>query len=282
MKNKTIYWINNRIVEEAHIPVSDRGLLYGQGVFTTIRVYNNYPFMLDRHIKRLKQGCSFLKIKIPSIRKIKYGIKKLIQYYNISSMRIRITITAGNKYPSPYSKGPFEGRTVLSCSGLGPTGLVSLFTSSFKRNPSDPLSGIKSLNYLPSILSKIEAIENKKDEGLLLDTEGYVSETSFANIFWIKNKTLFTPSEECGILSGITRLIVINIGKNMGLKIKTGRFKKKALLNSSSAFITNSVREITQVLSLDNQTIGCKAETKYIRGIKDGYKKLVTSASEPV
>jgi branched-subunit amino acid aminotransferase/4-amino-4-deoxychorismate lyase len=260
------------ICQQAGISVFDRGFLYGHGVFTTIRVYNTFPFMFDKHIERLEQGCKFLKIKMPSYEEIFSAVKRVIYCYNKTvDKRIRITITAGKE---DYLGPPFKANLVVYCSRINPTPPMSLWTSSWTRNPKDKLTGIKSLNYLPSMLSKIEAIENKKDEGLLLDIYGFISETSFANIFWLKNNTIFTPSEECGILKGVTRAIVLDISKSLGLNVQTGKFKIKDLLDSDEAFLTNSIREITQVVSLDDKKIG-KGKVRYIEIIKKEYKKIV-------
>ena len=154
---------------------------------------------------------------------------------------------------------------------------VRLIISSVKRNLKEALNPqIKSLNFLNNILAKIEAKKKNAYEALMLNSQGYLTEGTICNIFFVlkeKNKAvLCTPSLDCGILDGITRNIVLELAQKSGIKTKEGRFKKEDIYRASEVFITNTTMEIMPVCKVDSANFKVGAITKLLH---EAYKERV-------
>ncbi len=124
--------------------------------------------------------------------------------------------------------------------------------SSSRSDERSPLSGIKHTGILWKILARAEAKDAGADEAVLLDTQGHVSEATSANIFWARGDALYTPSLDCGILRGITRMLVIEIAQGEDITVTEGRFKLDELRAADEAFLTSSTRELAPIRSLDD------------------------------
>ncbi|HBG93211.1 MAG: hypothetical protein A2X54_02330 [Nitrospirae bacterium GWF2_44_13] len=279
-------YMNNSLVpeSEAKISVFDHGFLYGDGIYETMRAYEGVVFMLDEHIRRLYRSASLIRLTIPkSAAEIKPAIHKTLRANSLKNAYIRLTISRGfgkigldpalcekptfvivtnefKDYPdSFYKKG------------------VRLIISSVKRNLKEALNPqIKSLNFLNNILAKIEAKKKNAYEALMLNSQGYLTEGTICNIFFVlkeKNKAvLCTPSLDCGILDGITRNIVLELAQKSGIKTKEGRFKKEDIYRASEVFITNTTMEIMPVCKVDSANFKVGAITKLLH---EAYKERV-------
>lgn len=266
MNSEHVY-INGEIIPTANaaIPLMDQGLLFGYGLFETIRVYNSMPFMLAEHLNRLESSALALDISLPGNDELKKAISHFIGCIGMNSGVIRITATKGINSPNiifthrnvPYSKNDYERG-------------FSIKTSAIRRNPASPLTYFKTLNYLENVLAKKEAVREGFDEALLLNTDGLVSECSSSNIFFIKEGILHTPGLSNGLLKGIVRELVIgNLATIAGYEVFEGNYSVEEVYSYDEVFISNSVMQLMPVTRIDNCVIG--------NGIPGGITKKLTA-----
>jgi len=256
-------YLNGKIVDEADalLPVRDRGVLFGDGLFETVRAYGGRPFRLGRHLARLRQGCEELRLALPfPDDEIEEAISRLYRL-NVGEgdAYVRITVTGGL----------FDGSRTLERSA--PPNLfvvvepyhgypqefyrlgMRLILAAARRNSTSPLSRLKSANYLEALIAKQEARARGADEALFLNELGEVAEAASANIFWAKGGTLFTPAEECGILAGITREAVLELCEEENIRCEQGHYHLDALLKADEAFLTVSTGEVVPVREIEGR-----------------------------
>jgi len=275
-------WINNKIVDDkdAKVSVFDRGFLYGDGVFETMRSYNGVVFKLDEHLDRLFNSLKIVKIKIPYSKSLlKKQIYKLLKINRLNDAYIRITATRGTgavglakidcviptiviivKKFTPYSPKMYKNG-------------VSAKIVNCRQNENSPVSRIKSISFLNYILARLEAKENGFDDAIMLNSKGAISEATISNVFLVKGKRLITPPLKSGILPGITRRIILKLAAKAGLKPKEEIVTPKAFYNADEVFLTNSLMEVMPVVKVDNRIIGKGNPGVFTRRIHLEYKK---------
>ncbi|MDF2614260.1 MAG: branched-chain amino acid aminotransferase/4-amino-4-deoxychorismate lyase [Clostridia bacterium] len=270
---KDYIYINGKILEEGQAVIlgKDQGLLFGYGLFETIRVYNSMPFMLTEHLKRLETSLRIMEIDIPSQYVLEDEIKRFISSIHLSDGVLRITITKGFKEATilfthrevPYDPLSYEKGFTLK-------------TSSIKRNSSSPLSQLKTLNYLDNMIAKKEAVRAGFDEALFINSDNLICECSSSNIFFIKDNKIYTPEAKCGLLNGIVReLLIRDIPEELNLQIIEGEFKIDLLYKASEVFITNSVIQVMPVVRIDDQFLGNGLPGSTTKKIMSYYKNQI-------
>jgi branched-chain amino acid aminotransferase len=248
-------YINGRIMpaREAVISVLDRGLLYGDGIFETIRVYAGKPFMLDAHLARMAEGCSVIALPMPDVEGIKRGVVQVLKANGLFDAYLRITVTRGPTGGLWYDLDRSSPTVVIMTKPFAPRDFgegLSLIVSSARSDEESPLSRIKHTGILWKMLARAEAKRAGADDALMLDTKGHVSEATSANVFWVRGGALYTPSLDCGILPGITRAVVIDIAREQGTAVREGKFPPDDLLAADEAFLTSSTWELAQIGSI--------------------------------
>ena len=256
-----ITFLNGQFVPEAQavIPVNDRGFMYGDGLFETMRVVNGRPFRLAQHLERMTRGADFLKIKPPfAPKELQQFAEQLIEQNQMPEAVLRVTLTRG---PGERGYTPnAEGRpTVVMTLHAAPAPENpihwSLITSSFRVPAADPLSSFKTLNKLTHVMARAEAVEKGADEALLINTNGEVAETASGNLFWVYNDKICTTPTGRGVLPGITRAVVLEICQALGLLTNKRVIKPEALRNSEGIFVTQSALGIVPVATFDGEPI---------------------------
>ncbi len=286
MKNVIVY-LNGRYLKKSDAKVSflDHGLLYGDGVFETLRAYNKKIFRPDEHFKRLHNSAKKIYLKIPlNSIKLNYIIYKLIKLNNLRNAYIRVTVTRGPGEPGinpGLCKSPtqavyvkeFKGYT----DGIYSKGVDAVTVSTMKNHPEAINPSIKSCNFLNNIIAGIEAKSKNAFEGIMLSREGWVAEGCVSNIFISAGNTLLTPPPGVGALDGITRREVIELAAKSGIKVIEKKFKKNKLHESQECFLTNTLLEIMPVTRIDGKTIGNGKPGKFTKLMMKKYKELVKS-----
>lgn len=259
-------WINGILSErdKAVIPVFDRGFLYGDGCFETMRSYAGTVFGIDAHLSRFLTSAKMLGIA----NKKGIGYFKKAIYYTIKKNKlqdayIRLTMTRGegrigigyNRVSVPtvvIIAKEFEGYPHdMYSNGIG-VGIVK----DMRQNEFSPVSRIKSSNFLIYILTRIKAQESGYDDAVLLNTKGFVTEASTSNIFALCRGRLITPSIESGVLPGITRQIIIDLAGRLRMRVREKRILPKELLTADEVFLTNSLAEIMPVTRINGKNVG--------------------------
>ena len=240
---------------EAVVPVSDRGFLYGDGLFETLRIIRGRPFRLGQHLERLSRGSEFLKIKIPHTPKeIQKFAEQLADKNGLKDAVLRITLTRGSGERGYSPKGADQPTLVMTLHPAPPLDdLVewALITSSYRIPASDPISSFKTTSKLLHVMARLEAEEKGANEALLINTNGEVAEATSGNLFWIYHDNVCTVPTGRGVLPGITRAIILEICQSMELETSKRVIKPEALRNSQGIFISQSVLGIVPVTSFD-------------------------------
>lgn len=283
-KKDGIIYLNGAFVsgDKAKISVFDRGLLYGDGLFETMRSYSGYVFRLDEHLRRLFASCKILGIRIPFTKKqLKEGIYKTLRKNGFSDAYIRLTVTRGQLEAGFDMHGACVPNVFIITRLLKPYPArlynkgVRAITTGIKQNESSPASYIKSLNYLDRILIKNDIKRDKVQEAILTNTKGYLTEGISSNIFLVKDNILMTPSLDSGILQGITRGVVLEIAKKLKLKIKVNKILPKEIFKADEIFLSNSVKEIVPVVQVNKRRIASGQTGKVTKSIQKLYEALV-------
>ena len=254
--------------EKANVHVLTHTLHYGLGAFEGIRCYNTPKgpaiFRLDEHVERLFQTAHIFLINIPYTREeISNAIIKTVKVNKLKECYIRPLVYIGYGAMGLFPKdNPIKVAIAAWPWGayLGEEGLekgIRVRVSSFIRHHvnSNMSRGKVCGYYVNSQLSKKEAISGGFDEGLLLDTEGYVSEGSGENIFIVRNNVLKT-TPLTSILEGITRDSIIRLARDLGITVTEQRFTRDEIYICDEAFFTGTAAEVTPIRELDNRTIG--------------------------
>lgn len=245
--------------DEAALSVFDRGFLYGDGVYETLRVYGGKPFMLDAHIQRMAEGCAAISLTPPDHNAVVQGVRLVLAANRLQEAYLRITVTRGATGRLWYDVEGGEPTVVIIAKPYTPPNFregVRLIVSRFPTDELSPLSGVKQIGILPKILARREACGVGADDAILLDHRGNVSEATSSNVYWVTGGKLFTPSLSCGILAGITRGIVMELAKANGLEVCEGEFELESLLSADEAFLTSSTWEIAPVASVNDVELG--------------------------
>ncbi|MBE3596321.1 MAG: branched-chain-amino-acid transaminase [Hydrogenibacillus sp.] len=262
----TQIYLNGQFVpkEAAVVSVFDHGLLYGDGVFEGIRAYDGNVFRLKAHIDRLYESAKAIMLDIPHApEEMEAIVLETLRKNHLRSAYVRIVVSRGTgDLGLDPAKCPRANVIVIAeALALFPKELyergINVVTVSTRRNRSDVLSpAIKSLNYLNNILAKLEAKNAGADEGLMLNTEGYVAEGTGENVFIVKNGTLFTPPVYVGVLKGITRAAVIELAKELKIPVVETPLTLHDVYTADEVFFTGTAAEIVPVVSVDRRTIG--------------------------
>ena len=280
-----IVFLNNKFLprDKAKVSVFDRGFIYGDGVFETIRSYNGKVFAFDLHFIRLSEGIKAL--AIPIMLKEDYllsCIKELLRRNNLNNTdaNIRITVTRGTDYGSLAPSKSLKPTLAITAKPFNPKikdyqlkGVKAIFLN-YKR----PLPQIKSLNLLPNITGIIEAKKIKAQEGIFTNGDK-ILEGTITSIFISDGKGIKTPPIKDGILPGITRMLVIELAKAQGIKVSEVSLTRKDLKKCKEAFLTNSIMEIVPLVKIEDKLIGSGSPGTLTRRLQEMYKYMLTKTS---
>jgi branched-chain amino acid aminotransferase len=259
-------WLDDKLVDEtdAKISVFDHGLLYGDGVFEGIRVYNSRVFELDAHIKRLYESAKAIRLEIPMSRsKLINAIEETVEANGVIDGYIRLVVTRGigtlglNPFICEDSKLFIIADNIqLYPEELYEKGMKVISATTVRNHPLALSPQIKSLNYLNNILAKIEALDNNVPEAIMYNHEGFVAEATGDNIFIVKNGIIYTPPVEAGTLDGITRAVVIKLARQEKLEVVEKNLTRLDLYICDEFFLTGTAAEVIGVVEIDGRVIG--------------------------
>tara|TARA_Y200000002_G_scaffold377904_1_gene384286 strand:+ start:140 stop:1006 length:867 start_codon:yes stop_codon:yes gene_type:complete len=254
-------WIDGEFKEwsESNVHVLNHGLHYGSCVFEGIRIYDGKIFKFDEHIERLYKSADILDMKIPfKIQIIKNIIYELVQKQKVKDGYIRPVVWRGSE---KMAISAIDAKTHIAVatwewpSYFSPDkimqGIRLTKANWVKPSPnSAPVNSKAAGLYMICSLSKHEAERKGFDDALMMDYRGYIAEATGANIFFIKNNNLYTPTPDC-FLNGITRQTVIEIAKKLKIEVHEGKYELSFLKNCEEVFLTGTAVEITPVISID-------------------------------
>ena len=287
---KKLVYLNGNLVPEnkAKVSIFDRGFLYGDGLFETMRAYAGKIFRLERHLQRLFRSARILSLSVPGgEEKLKEAIYRTLKANNLEEAYLRLTISRGEGGTGPDVADNLRVSTVIVAESLPlypnrwyEKGVKAVVVK-VRRDETSPLSRIKSLNYLPNILARLEAKNKEAEEGLMLNSQGHLAEGTVSNIFLIRGGKLVTPSLKSGVLPGITREAILELAPGQGLKASEREIKLTELREAEEAFLTNSLREIVPLTRVDGNPLGDGKPGRITKTIAAAYSRLVERETKP-
>lgn len=268
--------------EDAKISVFDHGLLYGDGVFEGIRVYNSKVFLMQEHIDRLYESALAIRLEIPlSKSEMIDAVNETVAANNIENGYVRLVITRGAGSLGLDIRRTSNPQVIIIADNISlydpqlyVDGLKIITAATIRNHPAALSSRVKSLNYLNNILAKIEGMDAGCIEALMLNHKGEVAECTGDNIFIIKNGVVKTPPVDAGILEGITRNAVIKLAEQSGITVEQLPFTRHDIFVADECFLTGSAAEVIPVVALDGRTIGDGKPGPITKDLNEKFKQL--------
>jgi branched-chain amino acid aminotransferase len=268
---------------DAKISVYDHGLLYGDGVFEGIRSYSGHVFRLADHIDRLYDSAKAIHLVIPIPREeMTKAVIETLKINDIKDGYVRLIVTrgAGSLGLDPRKTTDPQIIVIADSISLYPAelyehGLKIITAGTMRNHPAALNPRVKSLNYLNSILAKIEGTNAGCLEALMLNHKGEVAECTGDNIFIVKNGELHTPSVDAGILEGITRNAVMDLARGVGIKVVERAMDRHDVYTADECFLTGTAAEVIPVVECDARPIGTGKPGPITRDLLERFHKLV-------
>jgi branched-chain amino acid aminotransferase len=259
--------VNGRIgdAREPLVPVFDHGFLYGEGVYETLRTYERVPFLFDRHMRRLRASAQMIALPVPlDDRQLLERVEAtMVALPEPGEAYIRILVTRGvGDLSYDLSATPTPSIVIIVKPFVGPPartieqGIAVATVSVLRNHPSSVNPLIKSNNLLNNALAMQEAIRKGAEEAVMRNYRGELAECSQSNLFIVRSGAALTPPLDAGLLPGITRAFVMDIGRDIGVPVSEAALRLEDLFGADEAFVTGTTRELTPIVRVDERVIG--------------------------
>ncbi len=260
-------YVNGAIApaDRAVVPVYDHGFVYGEGVYETIRTYNRVPFLYDRHVRRLRQSAQHLALDVP------FSDGALLGWINdtmaaageLPEAYIRVLLTRGVGELT-YDIGATPTPTLVIIvkpleeppERIAREGIRISLVGVLRNHPHSVNPIIKSNNLLNNALAMQEAYRRGGEEALMCNYRGELSECAQSNVFLVRGGVALTPRSEAGLLEGVTRAFLFEVGREVGVVVRDETLYPKDLETADEVFITSTTRELSPVVRIDDRTVG--------------------------
>jgi branched-chain amino acid aminotransferase len=279
--------VNGRVFDQAHavISVFDHGFLYGEGVYETLRTYNGQPFLFDRHMRRLRNSAGMLTLAVPLTDvQLDARIRETMNAAGLGGRPgveayIRVLLTRGVGDLSYDPAGcPTPTIVVIVKAHVGPAaeiyerGVAVALVEIIRNHPGTVNPLIKSNNLLNNALAMQEAARHGGFEGVMRNYRGELAECTQSNLFVVKDGAAMTPPLDAGLLAGITREFLFEVGRDAGIPVREAVLMDADLFGADEAFLTSSTREVVPIVQVDSTTIGSGSPGPITRALLHGYR----------
>ena len=277
-------YVNGRIsgADEAVVPVYDHGFVYGEGIYETLRTYNRVPFLYDRHMRRLRASAMYLQLDVPfddgALMKRIDDTVEAAGEMNEAYIRVLLTRGVGELTYDPKAT-PMPSLVIIVKPAEAPSakvndeGIQISLVPILRNHPGSVNPVIKSNNLLNNALAMQEAYRRGGQEGLMCNYRGELAECSQSNFFMVRGGVALTPRSAAGLLEGITRAFLFEVGKEVGVEVREETLYPADLETAEEAFITSTTREISPVVRIDDRIIGSGTPGAVTKKLLDGYRK---------
>ncbi|NQT87441.1 aminotransferase class IV [bacterium] len=281
--------INGRLAP-ANEPVataSDRGFLYGDGLFETLRSYDGRPCLLAEHLARLSASAAALRFgRAVDPRAVADDVERLLEANALRDAYIRVTLSRGPLLGVLELEPPARPTLVIVAQPVHPPDAAAYregqraIVATIRQNTHSPLPRHKTLNYLGNLLARTEARERGAHEAVLLNTRGEVAEAAASNIFLVLGGQLVTPSLDANILPGVTRGRVLAVARAMGAPVEERTVSPDELHRADEILLTNSIIEVMPVASVDGRPVGSGPPWQTAAMLREAYRRDIGLARE--
>jgi branched-chain amino acid aminotransferase len=278
--------VNGQIFDEAHATISvfDHGFLYGEGVYETLRTYHGKPFLFERHMRRLRKSAGMLALPVPlADSEIDRRFDETIRAAGLSGsaeVYIRILVTRGTgELTYDPSACPSPSVVVIVKPQVDPPadvyerGVTVALVPIVRNHPGSVNPIIKSNNLLNNALAMQEAFRRGAFEGVMRNYRGELAECTTANLFTVKDGAALTPPVDAGLLPGITREFLFEVGTDLGIPVREQILHDADLLGADEAFLTSTTREIVPIVRVDDHTVGAGRPGPVTRALLEGFRR---------
>jgi branched-chain amino acid aminotransferase len=279
-----IVWVDGALVEErdARISPFDHGLLTGDGVFETLRVYRGEPYCWRRHYERLARSASGMGLAIPPGPALRRAALDVIAANRVGDARLRITVTGG---PAPLGsdRGRATPTLILAVSELpppGPARPVPVITVPWPRNERGALAGLKTISYGENVRALALATEAGAGEAIFANTRGELCEGTGTNVFVVTGGVLRTPPEDSGCLLGVTRALILELAGRLDIAAEEAALPLTAVATADEAFLSSSTREVQAISAVDGHLLPM-APGSVTTLLADGFRRMVAEDLDP-
>lgn len=255
--NDSILWINGQLVpaKDARVSPYDHGLLVGDGVFETMRVYNGVPFAWTRHHQRLERSAGGLGLTAPSSDELRAAVDATLAANDLTEARVRLTLTGG---PAPPGSERGDGPPTVIVIAGPPTpfpATVDVVTVPWTRNEGGAVTGLKTTSYAENVRALAYARDRNAGEALFLNTREELCEATGSNVFVVGGGVVRTPVGSAGCLLGVTRALVLELCAEHGIPAEETTLGPADLAESDEAFLTSSTREVQPIAHADGRAL---------------------------
>jgi branched-chain amino acid aminotransferase len=273
---------------EAKISVYDHGFLYGDGVFEGIRAYNGMVFKLKEHVDRLYRSAHAIMLNIPITKEeMVNAVVETLRKNKMKDSYIRLIVTRGfgdlglDPRKCPKATIIIIADTInIKAGNASETGVTAVITW-VRRNPVDgTTSEVKSLNYLNSVLGKLEANACGADEAICLEENGYVAEGVGENVFIVKNGAVLTPPSSTGALEGITSDAVLKLCEKLKIKVTVTNLTAYMIFTADEAFFTGTAMEVVPIREVNKRVIGEGKPGPITKKLMAEFQKVIADPSQ--
>ena len=276
-------YVNGAITpaDQAVVPVYDHGFVYGEGVYETLRTYNRVPFLYDRHMRRLRQSADRLILDVPfdDATLLRWIDQTMAAAPDVKEAYIRILLTRGvgdlNYDPKSTPKPttviivkPFEAPAPR----VYTDGIRISLVDMLRNHPKSVNPLIKSNNLLNNALAMQAAYRAGAEEALMCNYRGELTECSQANFFMVRGGATLTPTSEAGLLEGVTRAFIFELGRELGIDVREETLYPKDLETADEMFITSTTRELSPVVRVDDRVVGSGKPGPVTKTLLDRYQ----------
>ena len=288
--------VNGRVVDEEHAAVSvfDHGFLYGEGIYETLRTYNGHPFLFDRHTRRLRNSARMLALPVPlTDEEIAGRFRETMRAGGLgdgstNEAYIRILVTRGvgelsydpADCPSP-SIIVIVKPHVAPPAGVFERGVMVSLVPIIRNHPGTVNPLIKSNNLLNNALAMQEAFRHGGFEGVMRNYRGELAECTQSNLFIVKGGAALTPPVDAGLLAGITREFIFEVGQDLGISVREAVLHDEDLFGADEAFLTSTTREVVPIVRVDDRRIGNAIPGPVTHALLDGYRRKAQALTVP-
>jgi len=280
-------YINGKLYDkaDAKISVYDHGLLYGDGVFEGIRVYEGKVFRLAEHVERLYDSARSIRLEIPMTREqMAQAVNDTVTANAKRTGYIRLLVTRGAGYLGLDPRKATNPQIIIIVDDitlyppeLYENGMEIATVSTIRNHPNALNPRIKSLNYLNNILAQIEAVQAGCFEALMLNHKGEVAECTGDNIFIAKRGILKTPPPDAGILEGVTRGAVLELARAAKIPVQENALTRHDVYTADECFLTGTAAEVVPVVKCDGRALGTGRPGPITRQLRERFHQLVRS-----
>ena len=279
-------YVNGKIApaDQAVVPVYDHGFVYGEGVYETMRTYNRAAFLYDRHMRRLRRSAGALMLDVPfTDAELLRSIEQTMDAAGIGAADeayIRVLLTRGVGELTYDPKSTPAPTTVLIVKPFEPPaprvfsdGIRIALVGILRNHPGSVDPAIKSNNLLNNAMAMQEAYRRGAEEALMCNYRGELSECSQSNVFLVRRGVALTPKAGCGLLEGVTRTFLFEVGQDVGVEVRDEVLSPDDLATADEIFITSTTRELSPVVQVDDRVVGSGKPGPVTQKLLGGYQK---------